>query len=171
MINRREDVLLHLFALLGTVQGLQTFNGAPCVFRNRGELPPREMTPGLIMLDGPVSRKTSLDGMNFNAMPPAVFTMYPEALLALTPRDDVGNTLLNGQPAPIGPEIAVFEARILDVILNDENLVAMLGDDGSVAYDGFESGMRNGSDIGASGAAVIFKFAISYVLDPSELTT
>ncbi len=168
-INRRADLLRYVFGLLATVPGVQTFNAAPCVFRNRGELPPNEMTPGFIMLDGPVQRKTPLDGMNFTAMPAAVFTVLPEIVLAMTPRDDVGNTTLNGVLSPVDVEIEAFETALLNIILNDETLVAMVGDDGSIAYDGFETDMRNGSSIGATGAVTIFKFAFSYVLDPSEL--
>jgi hypothetical protein len=163
MRNVREEIIEYVVDLLGQVTGVQG------VYRNRGELPPREKTPGIIFLDGVVERKTQLDGYNFNAMPPAVFTLRPEIVLALTPRDDVGNTLLDGADAPVGPEMAAFETKILNAILNDDSLVAMLGDDGSVVYEGFDSDMRNYSSIGATGAVMIFKFAFSYVLDPSDL--
>lgn len=163
MINQRAIILAHVFELLSGV------NGIVGAYRNRGELPPRDKTPGIILLDGPIERKTSLDGMNLTEMPPAVFTLRPEIVLALTPRDDVGNTLLDGHSAPVDVEIAAFEMKILNAILNDETLVAMVTDNGSIVYDGFESDMRNGSTIGATGAVTIFKFAFSYVLDPSDL--
>lgn len=163
MTNARAELLNYIFSLL------QGVDGVVGTYRNRGELPPREATPGIILLDGIVNRKTSLEGMNFTSMPAAVFTLIPEIVLALTPRDDVGNTLLDGQPNPVNVEIAAFEMKIMNAILNDETLVAMVGDDGSITYEGFDSDMRNGSSIGSTGAVTIFKFTFSYVLDPSDL--
>lgn len=161
--NVREEVILRIIELLGQVEGVQG------VYRNRGELPPREKTPGIIFLDGVTERKTVLEGGNFGEMPTAVFVLKPEIVLALTPRDDVGNTMLDGVDAPVGPEMSAFETKILNAILNDETLPAMLGDNGSVAYEGFDSDMRNYSSIGSTGAVMIFKFSIAYVLDPQDL--
>lgn len=162
MINKRQDILNWLVDLLGQVQGVQG------VYRNRGQLPPREKTPGIILLDGTVDRKTPVDGFNITQMPSAVFTLKPEVVLALTPRDNVNNDTLNGVVNPVDAEMAAFEQKIVGIVLNDDTLVAMVGDEGSVIYDGFESDMRNGSTIGSEGAVMIFKFAISYVLDPSD---
>lgn len=160
--NLRKAINDHMVELLGQVTGVKG------VFHNRGELPPREKTPGIIYLDGTVQRKTPVDGFNITQMPPAVFTLHPEVVLALTPRDNVNNDLLDGIPNPVDVEMAAFEQQIVGLILSDDTLVAMVGDSGSVIYDGFESDMRNGSTIGATGAVMIFKFAISYVLDPSD---
>lgn len=162
MINTRQDILSYLMTLLGQVRGVQG------VYRNRGQLPPREKTPGIILLDGIIERKTAVDGFNITQMPPAVFTLKPEVVLALTPRDGVDNIMVSGVENPVDAEMAKFEVAIVGAVLNDDTLVAMVGDEGSVVYDGFDSDMRNGSTIGAEGAVIIFKFAISYVLNPSD---
>lgn len=162
MINRRQLILSQLVQLLSGVEGVRG------VYRNRGQLPPREKTPGIILLDGVIERKTPVDGFNITQMPPAVFTLKPEIVLALTPRDTVDNSTLNNVANPVDEEMATFEQAIVGAVLNDDTLVALVGDEGSVIYDGFESDMRNGSTIGADGAVMIFKFAISYVLDPSD---
>lgn len=162
MINTRQDIINQLLALLGQVAGVQG------VYHNRGDLPPREKTPGIIFLDGTVDRKTQVDGGNFTEMPIAIYTLKPEIVLGLTPRDNINNDTLNGISNPVGDEMSLFEQRIVGAILNDDTLVAMVGENGSIVYDGYESDMRNGSTIGATGAVMIFKFAISYVLDPSD---
>lgn len=160
--NVRQEIIDQLLTLLSQVTGVQG------VFHNRGELPTREKTPGIILLDGAIERKTPVDGFNITQMPPAVYTLKPEIVLALTPRDNVNNDVLDGHANPVGDEMSLFEQRIVGVILNDDTLVALVGDTGSVIYDGFESDMRNGSTIGATGAVMIFRFAISYVLDPID---
>ncbi len=165
MIDQREAINLHVISLLRGVSGIVG------VFRDRGALPPEDHTPGILYLDGSEQRKTDLTGGNFTAMPAAVFTMRPQIFLVLTMRTDADNTLLpNGTVLPVGDELSAFRIKILAAILNDETLAAMIGDDGSVAYDGCDTDMRTGDTMGVDGAKMQFHFAISYVLDPSDLT-
>jgi len=152
--------------LLPKVPGIQG------VFRNRSELPPQEKTPGIILLDGTEDRKTSVEGRQFNANPAGVFTLRPQIILALTPRTDPNNTTLpDGTVNPVGTELSSFRVAIINVMTNDDTLVALLGDNGSIVYEGFDSDMQNGSTIGSLGAVMQLKFAISYVLNPLELLT
>jgi hypothetical protein len=53
--------------------------------------------------------------------------------------------------------------------LNDETLPLMLGDNGSVVYEGMDTDMQTGSTMGELGATIQFHFAISYVLNMSHL--
>ena len=165
MMDKRELVNAAMIALLGAVPGVRG------VFRDRGELPPQEKTPGIVYLDGTEKRKTVIEGRNFTGMPPAVFTMRPQVFLVLTLRTDADNTLLpDGTVLPVWRELSSFRVAIISAIVNDESLVALVGDNGSVVYEGFDSDMQTGSTIGSLGATMQFHFAISYVLDPSDLS-
>lgn len=164
MIDQREAVMTRLGVLLAAVPGIKG------VFRDRGELPPQDKTPGIVLLDGVEKIKTELAGRNFTAMPVAVFTLLPQVFLVLSLRDDVDNTLLNGTSNPVWQELSAFRVKIISAVLNDDSLVALLGDNGSVEYRGFDSDMQTGSTIGSLGATMQFHFAISYVLDPSDLS-
>ena len=165
MTDRREDIMTYIqTVLLPQVQGIVG------VYRNRNELPPEEKTPGIILLDGVEKLKTQVEGHNFTAMPVAVFTLRPQIILALTPRTDPDNTILpNGTVLPVGTELSSFLTKIKSAMINDDTLVAMLGDNGSIVYEGFDSDMQNGSTIGSLGAVMQINFAISYVLNASEL--
>lgn len=163
MIDKRELIMLQLMSLLEQVEGIKG------VYRDRGQLPPTEKTPGVILLDGTERVQTQLADHNFTSMPPAVFAMRPQIFMVLTPRDDLTNTTLGGAAAPIGPEIATFRMRILNAVLSDETLVALVGDNGSVIYEGMDTDMQTGSTMGELGATIQFHFVISYVLDPSKL--
>ena len=164
--DRREEIMTHLETIT-----LPNVTGIKGVFRNRSELPPSDKTPGIILLDGTEKQKTSFEDRNFTGQPPAMFTLYPQVILALTPRTDPDNTLLpDGTVLPVGQELSAFRMLIVNAMTNDENLVAIVGDNGSVFYTGFESDMQNGSTIGSLGAVMQLSFAITYLLAPRELT-
>jgi hypothetical protein len=164
--DRREAILTHIQTVT-----LANIPGIKGVFRNRNELPPSDKTPGIILLDGVEKLKTEFEGRNFRGQPPAVFTLRPGIILALTVRTDPDNTLLpDGTVSPVGQELSSFRMLIANAMTNDFDLVTMLGDNGSVFYEGHETDMQNGSTIGSLGAVMQLTFAISYVLDPNELT-
>ena len=164
MIDTREAINLRLIELLGDVDGIKG------VFRDRADLPPNEKTPGILYLDGGEKIKTDLTGGNFTSMPVAVFTMRPQIFVVLTLRTDSDNTKLpDGTTLPVGPELSSFRAKIISAITNDDTLAALVSDNGSVVYEGFDSDMRSGDTIGSDGAKMQLHFAISYVLDPSDL--
>jgi hypothetical protein len=134
-------------------------------------LPPVDKTPGIILLDGVERQKTSFEDRNFRGQPSAVFTLRPGLILALTQRTDPDNTLMpDGSTYPVGLELSALRVLIINAMTNDEDLVTMLGDNGSIFYEGHETDMQNGSTIGSLGAVMQLTFAISYVLDPRELT-
>jgi len=163
MNDIRELIMTRIGELLAEVTGIVG------VFRDRGELPPQDKTPGIILLDGKEELKTPLGGDNFTAMPVAVFTLLPQVFLVLSLRDTVDNTTLNGVSDPVWTEMSAFRAKIVYAMLTDDDLVALIGDNGSIEYRGFDSDMQTGSTLGSLGATMQFYFAISYVLDPSEL--
>lgn len=161
MTDRREEILLYLMELLGQIEGITA------VYRDRGELPDDKL-PAAVLLDGKETLKSSISGHKFNAMPTALFGLYPQIFIILRPRDDVSNETLDGVPAPVGPELSAFRVKVLNA-MKDENLALMLGANGQVEYLGFDTDMQTGSTIGAMGAQMQFHFCFYYVLDPSEL--
>jgi hypothetical protein len=165
MMDKLAMVNARMIALLGAVPGIRG------VFRDRGELPPQNKTPGIVYLDGVEKIRTVLAGKNFTGMPPAVFTVRPQVFLVLTLRTDADNTLLpDGTVLPVADELQSFRTAIIGAVAGDESLIALIGDNGSVVYEGFDSDMQTGSTIGSLGATMQFHFAISYVLDPSDLS-
>jgi hypothetical protein len=163
MTDQREAIMQQIETLLASVDGIRG------VYRDRGELPPQEKTPGIVLLDGKEEIKNKLAGYNFTAMPPAIFTLLPQIFLVLSVRDTVDNSTLDGVDSPVWSELSSFRIKIIRAMATDETLVAMIGDNGSVEYRGFDSDMQTGSTIGSLGATMQFHFAISYVLDPSDL--
>jgi len=153
-----------MIELLGAVQGVKG------VFRDRADLPPQDKTPGILYLDSAEKIKTELAGGNFTAMPTAVFTIRPQIFLVLTLRTDADNTLLpDGTVLPVADELQSFRVKILSAIITDDTLAALIGDNGSVVYEGYDTDMRSGDTMGSLGATMQLHLAISYVLDPSDL--
>lgn len=164
MIDMRETINLRVIALLNQVPGIQG------VFRDRGQLPPVDKTPGILYLDGTEKILTKLEGNNLTQMPAAVFTMYPQIFLVLTKRDNMTNETLNSEDNPVGPELSAFRIKIINAILQDDTLAALCTDNGSVFYVGHDTDMQTGKEMGTLGAMMQFHFEISYVLDPSDLS-
>ena len=59
MMDKREMIMVRLTELLGAVSGIKG------VFRDRGELPPRDKTPGIILLDGVERLRTEIANKNW----------------------------------------------------------------------------------------------------------
>lgn len=162
-LDRRELILNRLRVLLGEIDGVVSS------WRNRGELPAKEHTPAVIVLDGGEKISTNIKGQNFNEMVSAYFTLTPEVFLVLTQRDTVENNTVNFESNPVGEELSAYRTKIIAAVVSDETLTAMVGDGGQIEYRGSETDMRTGSTIGAFGAQMQLFFAITYPLRIQDL--
>jgi hypothetical protein len=79
---------------------------------------------------------------------------------------EVGGQMMS----PLGPLISQYRAAMISAILNDQSLVALVGANGQIIYERMETDMQTGSTVGALGATVMFQFALTYVLNPSQLS-
>ena len=163
MRDIREEILVHLVALMATVPGITA------VYRNRGELP-KEKLPGAVVLDGSEDLRSNIGGKSFVQMPPAVFTIKPYIYIVLQMRDDITNETVDGVSHPVGPAISAFRMFTLNAVLNDPTLIALCGPNGQIEYRGCETDMQPGAPIGSLGGQIQMKFTISYTLNPSDLS-
>jgi hypothetical protein len=167
--DKREQLLVYLSGQLATLPNIGTAaDGTPAVYRDRGEvLEPNK--PAVVLLDGVERTESVVRGTNVVVMPPAVVGLIPQIFVLLRMRDDGANTHLDGQLAPIGPELSAWRANIIALLAQDNTLAAMLGTNGRIEYRGSETDMQTGSTIGVEGAVLQMNFALFYVLDPSQL--
>lgn len=158
MTDTREAILTQLEILLGDVSGIKN------VFRDRIELQ-REELPALVLLDGRELPMSQIPYLKRVKMPPALFKIETQIWLALVPRDDITNATLDGVPAPIGPELSAYRMKILDAVINDPTLVAILTTTGQMEYRGHETDMAVGSTAVGN---MMMRFDFTYVLVPSR---
>ena len=164
MIDRRENILARLLVILGQVPGIAS------VYRNRGEIGDAD-TPAAVLLDG--DEHVSILINNVTPMPATMVTLAPQVVIILPMYDDVSNTTINGAGQPLGPYMSSIRMSVMNAILNDETLVMLLGGysgQGKIRYVRTETSMKIGSEIGVLGANMMMEFAITYSLDPSELS-
>lgn len=176
MIDQRELILVRLFTLLGELPGIKT------VYRNGSELTEAEK-PGAVLLDGVETILTNPARRNIVQMPPAEFVLRPQVFIVLPMADNIKTNLnvtvlgtpyaateVGGQPmSPVGPLISQYRATVVSGVLNDQNLVSLVGPNGQIILEGMETDMQTGSTVGAFGATAMFRFALTYVLNPSQL--
>jgi len=159
-VDRREQILLHLFSTLKSVPGFATY------WRDRGEVPPEDpetkapLLPAAIMLDGKEQVKvaTTLLRSYGTRVPPMEVTLLPQVWVVLMPAKNVTNV---GQ----GEALSAFRIAILKAIVTDDNLVALLGGNGEIEYRGSETDMQSGSSLLGQ---MRLDFALTYALNPAE---
>jgi hypothetical protein len=142
VIYSREEILSQIFADLMMVSGAMT------VCRNRGRLQGDKL-PAVYMFDGreeAVPTRPDIPAMKTVRMLPVLMKLQPEIFVVAVPRDDSSNQTLNGVLAPIGPEMSMWRDAVLNALINEPALVAMLAPDGQIMFRGTRT------DLHAAGA-------------------
>jgi hypothetical protein len=177
--DTRETILSWLPVLLGGLPGIaQVFRPdlnavGPSAWRNRGEITDETLFPAVVTLDGDEEIKTQITDRQRQipgVYPPQVMTLKPQVFFIMKKRDRIDNLTLNDEADPIGPEISMWRNAAFLTVIRDPKLLGLIGNTGSILYLGSETDMKTGSTIGVMGAQLWLKFAISYVLDPSQLS-
>lgn len=164
MSDKREDILSLMQTLLEAVPGVRG------VWRDRGVIT-KQMTPAILLLDGNERRLSVFKASSGVQMPPAVFQVKPQVAIVLPPRDVLNNLTLNGQSLAIGPSLSAYRTLIVSTILDSQDLVNLVSPTGQIAYDGYDTDMRTGDEIGAFGPFMVFNFSINYSMDPAQLAS
>lgn len=164
MSDKREQILALMQTLLGTIPGVRG------VWRDRGDVK-KQMTPAILLLDGSERRLTQIRASDGVQMPPAIFQLKPQVAIVLPPRDVLNNLTLNGQPLAIGPSLSAYRTLIVAAILESQDLVGLVGSSGQIVFDGVDTDMRTGDEIGAFGPFMVLNFSINYFMDPSQLAS
>lgn len=155
--DKRETILRRMLTILGTVSGPAVVEGAPSIFRNRGEVP-EDKLPALVLLDGREAIKIPTNSRG-GALAPMILTLEPQVFVVLKPREDVNND-------GIGEELSGYRMRLLKAFTTDDELLALLGSNGEILYLGHETDMQTGNSMLGQ---MQLMFTLTYVLQPSDL--
>lgn len=160
MIDRREEILVRLLALLGTVEldGYAVEN----VFRNRGVFP-EDKRPAIALLDG--SEDVALSGAPKSSRQsgpvPYLMSLKPFIHVALLRREIT-------KADELGPELSAFRRGIIAAVFYDSQLLDLVTTNGVIEYLGSQTDMESGS---AMQGELRLDFAFRYPLNPMDLLT
>jgi hypothetical protein len=152
MTDRREQVLTAILAALKEVSGVQS------VIRNRGALL-ADMRPAVVLLDGDEnSRDPPPQGRGQLSLSPNLIDLTPEIYVVMDTRLP--------QNEGIGEDMNALRVLILTALMSNAALIAVLGSNGDIKYDGCETDMASGRSMEGQ---MHLRLTFTYVLRPSEL--
>lgn len=147
MADKREQLLSRLLVV---AQGLPGIAGA---FRNKDEISDKAR-PAIVILDSDEAADDA-DPPNRPSRSPRRVAMTPEIYL-----------LLGAKPENVGTEINAFRARFIKAVLGDAELLAIVGTNGDIRYEGCATSLARGRNMeGEMGIS----FSFTYVLRPEDL--
>jgi hypothetical protein len=148
-INRREEVLARVFAILEGIDGFAT------KARNRGLLD-NDALPGVVLLDGDETSTKLADGRGRQRMSPVVASMHPQVFVLLKTKQPTNQD--------VGQNLNAFRGEIIRAISGDAQLIALIGPNGDITYDGCETDLKSG---GAMVGEMRLDFTIKTVMNPN----
>lgn len=145
VVGTREQILERIVALLGTVPGIRNAVRDRAQFADvAGSATDAEVFPAAVLLDGGEELMQTIVPQKSVLMPAAIFRMRPEIYVLLRQRDDATNLTLDGQPAPVGPELTAWRDAVLAALINDPTLLDLLTTSGQIVYRGCQTDMASG---------------------------
>jgi len=147
MIDKREQILTRLFEIMNTVTDFETHA------RNRG-LMDQDMRPAIILLDGSevVRTASKTDHIGHPKISVMLLTMRPQIFIVLKfkkPQND-----------GLGEELNAFRIKVMDAIIQDTDLSAIIGSNGNIVYEGCDTDLESGRMVEGQ---MQIKLAITYV--------
>lgn len=152
MTDRCADILEQLDTVLQTVADAE----AVAFYHNRASL--RELQrPCIVMLDGRETMRLTGSGKGRRQISPGLATLIPQIFVLLK----------NEEPLNIGQSVRLSNLRlaILKAIARDAVLVALVGSNGEVIYNGHITDFEDGSSMDGK-LQMLFEFV--YVLNPYQ---
>jgi hypothetical protein len=147
MTDRREMILARLLEIARSVEGIVA------AFRNKDEIGEKQR-PAIVILDADEAADDA-DPASRPSRAPRRIAMTPEIYI-----------LLGAKPEDLGTAINVLRARLVKAVLTDTGLLAILGSNGEVRYEGCATALARGRTMeGEMGVS----FSFTYVLRPEEL--
>lgn len=143
MTDIREQVLVRLAEILATIPNIRD------TARNPANLPDNQL-PAAILFDGD---EDPIDTATYPTGHPRLFNMRPTI------------TLTQQASAP-GSDLNTMRADLIRLVISDTPLQTIIGTQGSVAYDGCETGFYQGRSLQGT---MNTTFAIQYALEPRRL--
>lgn len=151
-MDKRELILLRLLAIGKAITGIKSG------WRNRGELK-EDKRPAFVLLDGSENNPTPNEGRGHQGFAIHLMDLRPQIFILLVPRDTPKNE-------GVGEELSAWRAKLLKAFASDQQLLDLVGPNGSIIFRGMQSDMQSGS---ALYGELQFDFGIRYVLNPLEL--
>jgi hypothetical protein len=162
-LDRREAILERLFAI---GQGM---NGIASVHRNHGPTQTGVLgvpKPAFLLYDGGAKLTQDARVHKNPKAPPLIWMMDPQIVILLASRDTVENAVLDGHPAPVGPEISNWMMLINNIVTNDDELIDLVTANGTHFLSSFQTDLKVGSTVGAFGAWLMMNYEFYYPLFP-----
>jgi hypothetical protein len=160
ILDQLESILAGMsIPLLGNLIGGPTLIPPGNIVRNRNELP-RELVPGLILLDADETRDPRVPELSGRGSRPgpSLMRMTPEIYVVLDVRKPSNTN--------VGEDLYTARQLILNKVLHDTTLQALTGDNGTITYDGCVTDLaRNREMRGQLGMSITFV----YPFIPDEL--
>jgi hypothetical protein len=160
MRDVREEILVLIHEILADMEGAPVVAGA--AYRNRPGMP-KEIRPCALLLDGEERIVGTMDRRSSGratTAKPLIMDLEPDIFYAMLTKTVAEHTLT-------GPEMSGYRMAVLNAIMFNEELAALLGPNGGIHYRGHTTDMKNGME--ALGTQQFF-FTFRYVLDPEHLT-
>ena len=147
MTDRREMILARLLEIAKGIDGVTA------AFRNRDEISEKQR-PAIVILDADEAADDA-DPAQRPSRSPRRVAMTPEIYI-----------LLGAKPEDLGTAINRLRARLVSAVLTDEQLIALVGSNGDIRYEGCATALARGRSMeGEMGVS----FSFTYVLRPEEL--
>lgn len=150
-MDKREIILLRLFAVLSAVDGVTTY------VRNRGHLPD-DKRPAIYLLDGDEAADDRAFDRGRLSESPNLVSLDPEVYIALDGRGP--------DNARVGEDLNAFRVKIVKAVLFDATLKALIGTNGQIKYRGCVTDLARGR---AMNGEMGIHFTLIYHFKPSEL--
>lgn len=152
-MDNRELILDRLLVLGKTLPGIK--DG----WRNRGQRK-NDQRPCVVVMDGDESSSVGQAprgrGASFS---PQVVVMRPEIYILMDEKRPVNE---NNDGVNIGTELNSFRIALMNILAKDAQLLALLGPNGNIAYEGCVTDLKSGAN--ASGEMRIdFTFTYPFV--------
>ncbi len=147
--DRREDILLRLQAILTTLA-----DGEIHVYRDRAEFDAEEL-PAYILLDGVETVQTR----SSDRRGPQVMLLQPQIFYVPRPTENQLNV-------GVGPNLSAMRVEMIRVIMQDDTLKNLLGENGFAEYRGMESDMQTGAEVKGQ---FRMDFAFAYIFNFNRL--
>lgn len=143
----REAILSRMLTILDGTGGVRAY-------RNLAEIQ-ESIRPCIVLIDG--DEDAEQRDNNRGGRSPRRVTMLPEIYI-----------LLGSQSETVGSELNAIRAGIIHDLTHDSTLNDLTINSDGIAYEGAQSIIESGRRVEG---AMVLRFAISYLLRPSELAT
>lgn len=149
MTDARELILARLVQIAEGIEGIKT------VSRNPAPGLSEHMRPAILIYDG--DEETVADERPGRRPPtvPKLVSMTPEVYIQL-----------GDLPEDVGTSLNVFRAKYIKAVLTDIDMIALLGSNGGMSYEGCSTALSRGRRVEGEVNPV---FTFLYVLEPAKL--